>query len=216
MKFGQSLSFMIQEENWVKKLLVATGFAVLSPLVIGEVILLGWIIGIARNVIHNKEQKLPSWAKMGEIVKDGFKGLGIILIWYLPCFVLLLIPAIPTILETFLDPSQIAQFFFNPKIVNSFFTIAALYGIFAYIMAICALGVFARSQSFKKALNPSVVFLCFLANKKRYLLTAVFAIFFCSFMIIFGASLCLIGSFPVWAYTATVLGHIFGQACSDQ
>lgn len=113
MKYGQSLAFMIKEEDWLKKLVVGTCFTILLPLGVGVIALAGWGLGIAKRVIHHEEQKLPKWSNLGEILQDGLKALAVIFIWFFPAGLLLLVPVILQIFAQLFGKNNI-----NPLVLN--------------------------------------------------------------------------------------------------
>jgi len=216
MKYGQAISFIIHEENWLNKLAIATGFAFLLPLGIGLVALTGWSVGIARRTIQHEEQKLPSWSMLGKILIDGLKGLGVILAWFLPALVLSLVPTTIDALSA-LEGNHMINFLpLNEKIIFWLYFTAVIYGLYAGIMTTAGLGVLARAGSFRRAIKPSVVWLNFLSRKRNYVAVFVVLIFLGIFLTLFGASLCLVGLLPIWAYTFTISGHLIGQANSDR
>jgi len=216
MKYGQALSFIIHEENWFKKLAIATGFAILMPLGIGLLALTGWSMGVARRAIQREEQKLPSWSMLGKILIDGLKGLGVILVWFLPALVLSLAPTTISALSA-LEGNHVINFLpLNNKIIFWLYFTALIYCLYAGIMTTAGLEVLARSGSFRRSIKPSVVWLNFLSRKRNYVAVFVVLIFLGIFLTLFGASLCLVGLLPIWAYTFTVIGHLIGQASTDR
>ncbi len=208
MKYGQALTFIINEKDWLKKMAIATAFSLLIPVCVGIFPLMGWSVGITRRIIQNADQKLPDWSNLGKILGDGIKGVAMVVVWFLPSLILVLLAGnVPFHLagsKNFLP--------LNDELVVWLNIILIIYSLFAGIMTIAGLGVLADTGSFREAVTPSVVIRCFSTRAKRYIVLFFASIFLCLFFTLFGASLCLIGSFPVWAYIFTVLAHLYGQA----
>jgi len=88
---GEAFTFVIRSPGWRRKLLAAAICLLFIWLIVPYLILVGYIIEIARHVRAGGRQ-LPPWDHPGRNVKDGFKVALVILIWTIPS-ALLSIPA---------------------------------------------------------------------------------------------------------------------------
>jgi hypothetical protein len=85
MDYTEALSFSFKDEEWHKKLLIgglflfAGMFAAL--LFITGFLVMGYYVGVLRNVLHGEEKPLPSWTSWSKIIVDGILG-GIIFLIY--------------------------------------------------------------------------------------------------------------------------------------
>lgn len=93
--FTRAFNLVIQDKDWVSKLLIAlviTAFATLfSALIVGLAgwaILLGWQIQFIRNVRLEQPHPMPTWDDIGGYLSAGIAPLIAFLVYQLPNFVL--------------------------------------------------------------------------------------------------------------------------------
>ena len=85
MDFGLAFSYVFEDEDWVKKLAVAS---VLCLTVIGIIPVLGWGLEVIRRVIKEEPEPLPDWSEFGQYFVKGLLILLVIFIYNLPITVL--------------------------------------------------------------------------------------------------------------------------------
>ncbi|MFQ5651971.1 MAG: DUF4013 domain-containing protein [bacterium] len=87
MNYSEALSFTFQDENWIKKVALGGFFALLSffggLIFLFGFFLVGYYVGVIRNVMNNEEKPLPEWSKMSKIFLDGIMGSIIIFVYLL-------------------------------------------------------------------------------------------------------------------------------------
>ena len=88
---GEAFTFVIRSPGWWRKLLAAAACLLFIWLIVPYLMLVGYIIEIARHVRDGGRQ-LPPWDHPWRNIKDGFKVALAILIWTIPS-ALLSIPA---------------------------------------------------------------------------------------------------------------------------
>lgn len=87
MNFGLAFSYVFKDNDWFKKLAIAALFSLIP--VVGQFVLVGWRLRIAKNVIDgNKEYPLPN-VSFGEDLSRGFMAMLISAIYILPIAILL-------------------------------------------------------------------------------------------------------------------------------
>ena len=69
---GRALSFMFEEQDWVKKLIIAIVILCLSIFILPYFILQGYVIDIIRRVGRNQTPELPAWDDWGKYLSEGF------------------------------------------------------------------------------------------------------------------------------------------------
>lgn len=86
MNYTEALSFSFQDDEGLKKLLVGGIFVFISffagLIFITGFIVMGYYIGLLRNVMEGVEKPLPKWDNWSKIIVDGLLG-GIIYLVYL-------------------------------------------------------------------------------------------------------------------------------------
>lgn len=86
MDIGTALTYVTKDEDWIKKVLIG-GVLLLIPIA-GAMILYGYGLRIARNVIAGDPSPLPEWDDIGGDLSRGFfVWLGAI-VWAIPLIVL--------------------------------------------------------------------------------------------------------------------------------
>jgi energy-coupling factor transport system substrate-specific component len=88
---GAAFTCVIRSDRWVRKLLAAAACLLLFWLIVPFLLLVGYIVEIARR-IRSGANELPPWDHPWQNIKDGFKLLIALLIWTIPS-ALLGIPA---------------------------------------------------------------------------------------------------------------------------
>ncbi|MCG8607488.1 DUF4013 domain-containing protein [bacterium] len=86
MNYSEALSFTFNDEDWLKKLGIGGLFALLSVyaglfFILGFFIM-GYYIGVLRNVMKGEEKPLPDWSDMGKIFVDGLLATIITLFYF--------------------------------------------------------------------------------------------------------------------------------------
>ena len=76
-------TFVIRSPGWIRKLLAAALCLLFAWLVVPFLLLIGYIIDIARHV-RDGERQLPAWQHRWLNTKDGFKVVVVLLIWNMP------------------------------------------------------------------------------------------------------------------------------------
>lgn len=78
MNYSEALAFTFRDEDWLKKLAIGGLFGVASFLAglffIFGFFIMGYYVGVLRNVINGEEKALPEWSDMSQIFLDGLLG----------------------------------------------------------------------------------------------------------------------------------------------
>lgn len=84
MDIGRTFSYVTEDESWISKILIG-GLISLIPIV-GQLVLLGWVVQIARNVAAGVPKPIPGWSDFGEKLSIGFGAFVVQLVYYIPLF----------------------------------------------------------------------------------------------------------------------------------
>jgi len=86
MNYSEAISFTFQDKEWLKKIGIGGFLALVSCFAalffIFGFFLVGYYIGVLRNVMNSEESPLPDWSNMSKIFVDGIMGTIIILIYF--------------------------------------------------------------------------------------------------------------------------------------
>ncbi len=114
MDYGKSISFVFQDDHWIKTILIG-GLIILAGLfffwtIIGPFVafalLAGYMMQLIRAVRLDPEAELPAWENWSELLTDGSKLLIVQFIWQIPWFIMLTPIVLFSILSGFYPESD--------------------------------------------------------------------------------------------------------------
>ena len=213
--FGRSFSFVTEDPEWVKKILIGGAFTLACALLVGVPFVLGYFSRTLRNVIAGEPRPMPDWDDLGGIFNEGLRLTAVYLLYTLGivailaalgCVVMLPVMALS---GSGADPAEALGLLGGMGIV-------ALYGL--VMMTSLALAVYLPAALARAALRGTVgdgfawqeVLAFIKANLGNYLLSLV--IFLAAgFLSQFGFLLCCVGVFPAAFWSHMVLASALGQ-----
>jgi hypothetical protein len=204
MDLGLAFSFPFQDEEWVKKVLIAA--VLLFIPFIGWLAVFGWALEITRRVIRQSEEPLPDWTEITDLLVLGLKGFAISFIYSIPVMLL----SVPVMfLGWFEDLEGIVAFL---SICTSCLTF--LYSIILWVALPAAFGILADSDNVGEAINPSKILELVRAAPGAYVIALV-GIIISGLVSSIGIILCFIGVLFTSAYAMAFTGHVYGQAYNE-
>lgn len=206
MDFGLAFSYVFEDEDWLKKLAVAS---VLCLTVIGVIPVLGWGLEVISRVIKGEEKPLPDWSQFGQYFVKGLLILLVIFIFYLPITILGSCNAgAGTLL------GNTGEDFATPVIwilTSCLSCLYILYGLAVALLLPAALGNYAAKGEFGAAFKFGEIFKIVKENLGNYGL--VFLGMLLSYIIApLGTVACIIGVAVTTAYAILFNSHLIGQA----
>jgi hypothetical protein len=211
MNFGQAFTFVFEDPDWAKKVLIPALIA-LIPLV-GQFFLIGWSLDVTRRVIQNNPRPLPD-LDFGRQLVDGLKA-----------FVIGLVYAIPTIIFT--TPIVIVSIAAGNQNMNSNTAggmvgivsvccggLIFLYSILMMFILPAAYGNFAASDRLGAAFNFNEVIGLVRAAPGAYLMVLL-GIIVSGFISGLGFFACGIGVLATLTYAQAINGHLYGQGYNE-
>lgn len=209
MKFGEAFSYVFQDPDWFKKLIIPGLVGLLIP-VIGQMVLLGWGLKITLNVIRNNPNPLPEMS-FGDDLARGFKVTVVSIVYSLP----MLIFYIPMLIISGLAANSND----NTAIIialgsTCFGLLIMVYGIAMAYFLPAAYARVAVEDSIGAGLNFGEVFRLVKKTPMTYLLVLV-GVLASSFISSLGSIACGIGIFITVPYATAILGNLYGQAYLD-
>ena len=201
MDIGSAFTFVTQDEDWIKKILIA---AVLTMFGIAGFIVMGWAMEIARRVINEEEELLPDWDDFGKYAINGLKYIVVVFVYALP---LILISACGGIVGAFTadDYQNVSTII---TICSSLLTFVL--ALLVAFIAVPAFGILAETGDIGTAIKEA--FPTFRLNIGGFILAALVAGIVISVLSTVGLILCVIGTFFTTAYGNAFMGHLYGQA----
>ena len=211
MDLEHAFTFIWKDENWPKKLGIAT---VLMLTVIGSIAVIGWIAELAKRVAREDAEPIPGWEDMSNYFRIGLRYLGIAFIWSFPVILIIIGEAIlitPTALME--DPSQ---FLAVVWILN----ICIFVFIFLYLLGVMLLSpplwvLLAEGHSFQQLLNPTHAWDLFKLNIGGFLIATLVGWLITAVLSSFGMLACIAGVFFASVLSQMVVAFLTGQATAQ-
>ncbi|MCP4429056.1 MAG: DUF4013 domain-containing protein [Chloroflexi bacterium] len=97
MDVAKAFTFITEDERWIGKIGIGAAVSLLSFLIIPIPLLVGYLVGITRNVQDGLERPLPEWDDWGQLFKDGLSVMVGQIVYTLPFWVIMCIAAIATV-----------------------------------------------------------------------------------------------------------------------
>jgi len=216
--FARSFRFLVEDADWVKKVLIGGLFALLSFLIVGAFFVAGYWVRFLRRVAAGEPRPLPEWDDLGGIFKDGLKLLGAYLVYTAGVFVAVAsLGCAAGLVALGIDRmSRVSDGAASGLAALGGLGIAAGYGLFmllALVLACFLPAVFVRvaiKDRFAEAFAFRELFAFLKANLGNYALSLVLYLV-ASFLAQFGALVCCLGLFPAVFWSYLVLGHALGE-----
>jgi hypothetical protein len=206
MDLGKSFSYVFEDPNWVAKIVIG-GIIAIIP-VLGWLLIMGYMVAVARNVIRGNPQPLPEWSDFGQMIVDGLYGIVIGFVYVLPIIIVACVFVGPV--SVLSDNGDMGVL--GTTITCCFSIFAIIYGFFAgWLFIPAALGRYADTGDLMAGLRINEVLEISRANPVLFLM-ALLVSWVASFLASFGIILCCVGVLFTAFYANCVTGHVYGQA----
>lgn len=209
MDIGKSFSFVFEDENWLKQLLIG-GLILCIPIV--NFASMGYMVAVGRNVRDGRDIPLPDWGTgFGEYFMDGLRLVAGFLVYFLPVIVLSCIYGVVMgITGGTVSDSDAA----SGIIVLSSLCLNCLVILFALVVSFLYPAIFARyveTGEISAMLKFSEVFAFARANISNYLIVWLLIMFVVPIVGSLGAIACGIGMIFTYWYGNLISAHLVGQ-----
>jgi hypothetical protein len=177
MDYKSGFTFVFEDPNWFKKMLIAVVMLLLSVFVVPGLALAGYFVKSLRNAADGTEYPLPEWTGWGELISIGLKMLLTGLIFMIPFFIVMifiisLAATAPIFLGDTGDIITIASIFFSALAQLAIFT----FGIIAYAFTPAIFMRFAISDSISQTVNPGNILAIIKMNSTDYVVICLLGI----------------------------------------
>lgn len=207
MNFGLAFSYVFKDNDWFKKLAIAALFSLIP--VVGQFVLVGWGLRIAKNVIDgNKEYPLPN-VSFGEDLSRGFMAMLISAIYILPIAILL---SLASGIFSFGAGADEPMMYILYALGGCFGLVGLVAAILVGFLSVAALANYVAKGQFGAAFNFKQVFGLVKKSFLSWLLVIVGQILAMGIIAPLGSIACVIGVFLTMAYGTAVYSHLLGQA----
>lgn len=209
MDFGRSFTYMMEDQDWIKKLGIGAVMALLSPLLgITALPLTGYMVAIVREKLHGGATALPEW-DFGQAFKDGVFVAIIEIVYLLPASLFYICGGVAYGgLSSAADPTMLQA---APIVAGCVACVGIAVGFVAFLLIPMAIGRYADTGEIGAAFQIGELVALTRNNIAGVLILAIgysLAIF-----IIVSLSLvvCLVGQFAAIPYAVMVAGDGVAQ-----
>lgn len=206
MKFGDAFTYVFQDPDWFKKIIIPGLVGLLIP-IIGQLVLLGWALKATLNVVRNNPNPLPSMDFGGDLGR-GFKAWVVGLVYGIPMFIFYLPIMVLSLIAG--DSGEQTMAVVVAIAGACFGFLMLLYGIVMGLMLPAAYARVAVNDTIGAGLAFGEVFKMVKSNLVTYLLILVGTLA-ASFIASLGSIACAIGIFVTVPYSFAIMGHLYGQ-----
>jgi energy-coupling factor transport system substrate-specific component len=185
LNLGEAFTFVVRSDRWVRRLLAAALSLLFSWLIVPLLLLIGYVVEIARRV-RAGDHALPPWDHRWQKITDGFKVLGAILIWN-----------IPSLLTSIFDQVGV---------------VAAAGSVWSLLVLLLVPGIISQylDRGFRGALNAAAVLRRFRVNLALSLVVGALTVALSTIGLI-GLVALVIGVLITLAYASFIGGYLIGQ-----
>ncbi len=216
--FAQCLRFVIEDPEWIKKILIGGLFALLSPLIVGAFFVAGYWARLLKRVAAGVARPLPDWDDLGGIFGDGVRLVGLYFSYTLGAGLIVGIPAGVGCLALISLGAAAGRSEGGEGAVAALGSLGftGLYALFLLLMLPLALSLpaaFVRvviKDDFGAGFAFRENFEFIRANLGNYALSLVLHLL-AGFVAQFGVVLCCVGVFPLAFWGYCVLGFALGE-----
>lgn len=206
MDIGRAFGFVFEDEEWITKILLG-GLISLIP-IIGNIMVLGYMLDTARNVARGMEKPLPAWNDFGGILTRGFYALIIALVYQIPLIILVcIVQFLPIVLAGVAGDSGAA---IGGILVLCLSLLMIVVGIAFALMIYAAFAIYIQTDSLGEAFNFGRAWSLVQNNLGAWGMLILLAII-AGLVGSLGLIACGIGVLFTLVYAYAVIGHGLGQ-----
>ncbi len=220
LNINEAFNFIARDPAWPRKLGLGAVFSLLSLVLVGAVLVQGYLLVFMERVARAEPEPLPEWDDFGELLRKGLIGWVVSLIYYIPYVALLALIyfgyiglAIGLPLSGSNNPS-------SPAILLPVAFFAAGSGLALVVgLATAALVPAAHAQlvlhdtSLVAAFDPRLV-LGFIGRYRGQYALAIALYLAANYLFsLVGQLACCIGLYATSAFCQLILAHLIGQFC---
>ncbi len=212
--FARSFTFVTEDPDWIKKVLIGGAFTLLSAVLVGIPFVLGYFARTLKNVAAGASRPLPEWDDLGGLFQDGLRLTAVYLIYVFGAMIVMAIPSclmmVPAMIASGSDRGGDAAAALGMLGMLAFYGLAMLLSLAlaVYVPAAITRAALRGTVTDGLAWRQAIAFIRL--NVGNYLLSLV-CFLLASFLAQFGVLLCCVGVFPVSFWSYLVLAVALGQ-----
>lgn len=209
MDFGLAFSFVFKDPDWFKKVVIVALIGLIP--IIGQLVVLGWGLNIAKRVMNRDPNPLPD-VDFGADLGRGFFAFIIGFVYTLPISVVSgILAGVDTAIANSSSDAAAAAI----SVVSICFGLFSfVYGIAAGLVLPAAYTNYLAKDSLGAGFELGVIFAQVRANLGTYFMVLLGTIV-AGIIAPLGIIACGIGVLLTYAYSLAIMGHLYGQAHNE-
>jgi len=209
---GSSFSFMFQDQDWPKKVLIG-GLISLVPIL--NFAALGYLVQVIRNVRDGQALPLPEWDQLGEHFRNGLILFLIFLVYTIPIILLACIQTgVSVVVGSASSGSEAASSIFS-LVSICFSCLMGVWGLAIAVLSPAVLIRFADTSEFQSGLRLGEVMAIIRANPGSYLIAMIIMWVASGVIAPLGLIACGVGVIVTGFWATLVTGHVLGQLAAQ-
>ncbi len=218
MDIGRAFSFVFEDSEWVKKVLLG-GLISLIPIV-GGFVVYGYMLEIVKRIATGSEEELPEWDDFGGYLTRGFLFAVGLFIWFLPVIVLISCVAIGIAMLGGASGNDAIAALTGILVFGLFGILFLVLILFAAVALPIVGGRYAMEQRFGTMFEFELIFRQVRQTGAAPLLLFVLTALVANFVGSLGFVLCFVGiiftSFYAYVVTAHAAGQVYRKAGGNE
>ena len=118
-RLSRSFEYIFAEDDWFNSVLIGGVYIVLTPLVIGVIMVMGFQVELTRGVMRG-EKRMPLWRNPAVLYRSGIGSFAVSLCYAAVIVLLLLFLQVPLISLTTVTVLVSLHFFLNPLVIERY------------------------------------------------------------------------------------------------
>ena len=212
--FARAFRFVVDDPDWVKKILIGGAFTLLSAILVGAPFVAGYFVRLVRNVARGEERPLPEWDDLGGLFMDGLRAIAVYLAHLVAAMILpLTLGGLLLVVIAVSSQGGDAGEVVGTLAAFGMVGVYAIGGLFMLVLMIyvpAALLRFVLYDRVSAAFEPREVFAIIRRNPANYFLAVVLYLV-ANFASQLGIVLCCVGVFPLGFWSVCILAWGLGE-----
>lgn len=212
MYMSRALRFVFEDEEWVAK--IAIGALIGMIPIIGQIVILGYMAKLARNVAQGNPRPLPRWDDFGDLLTRGLYVFAITLAYVLPVVLLFFLITIPLAMAGEASGER------AENVIGGVALCLMLLGTLASLVlglgSYSAIARYIRTDQLSEAFKIGAVFASLRANLSAWMTLLLTAIVASLLGMLISTVTCGLGFLVLPIYMYSVLGHSIGQIIQNE
>jgi hypothetical protein len=207
MDLGRAFSYVFDDDQWLTVILLG-GLLFIVP-IFGQIVLLGFMLAAARNVMQGSPNPLPRWDNLGDKFVQGLYALAIQIVYALPIMIpVILLSCVAAAMGAAADSEAAAA-----TIVSLFLCLMPILiigGIILQILGFAATLRYLQTGAFGSAMQFGEVIGMVRSDIGGWVVLWLLYLL-CSIVASAGSIAFGVGVLFTTVYSQAVFGHLFGQ-----